>query len=216
MDDSVKTFGHPPVPVQDVVDADGNTYCQVHTDTQTGLRCNNCGRLMCAKCAVQTPVGYRCQQCVRQREQTFYNADTLYYVKLVGVIAVMSAAGAFFAQFIGFFIFVFFISAAAAGVISEAALRVTKAQRGAYAGPAAAAAVVLGALITLWLTYQSIPVPPIIAELQAQGQTEAAREILAQVKPSFITFALSQLSVIIYTGITAVTVYGRFNIFGRR
>lgn len=213
---TVSTFGNPPIPVQDVVDDEGRTYCQVHTETETGLRCNNCGRLMCAKCAVQTPVGYRCQQCVRQRESAFYNADTVYYVKLVGVIAATSALGAFIASFIGFFLFVIFISAAAAGMIGEAGLRVTKGQRGQYAAQAAVGAVVLGSLLTVFLAYQSYPVPPIIDELIQQGQTEMARQLLAEVKPNFITFAFAQFDVLIYTVITAVVVYGRFNIFGRR
>ena len=39
------------------------TYCAVHPDRETGLRCNKCGRLMCAECAVPTPVGYRCREC---------------------------------------------------------------------------------------------------------------------------------------------------------
>ncbi|MEL6151378.1 MAG: hypothetical protein AAFR56_17260, partial [Chloroflexota bacterium] len=130
VENTVKTFGNPPIPVKDVVDEDGNTYCQVHTDVETGLRCNNCERLMCAKCAVHTPVGYRCEQCVRQLEDRFFNADQSYYIKLAGVTAVGGAIGAFIASFVGFFLFVFFIAAVAGGIISEAATRFIKGQRG--------------------------------------------------------------------------------------
>src|SRR5258705_13762655 len=51
------------------------TYCTVHTNVQTSLRCNKCNRLMCTKCAVLTPVGYRCKECVSNQQTIFYNAQ---------------------------------------------------------------------------------------------------------------------------------------------
>jgi hypothetical protein len=229
--EAVKTFGNPPVPVADVVDADGNTYCQVHTDRETGLRCNNCGRLMCAQCAVSTPVGYRCEQCVRQREAGFFNADTTYYVKLVAVTTVLGAVGAFVANLIGFFLFVFFIAAFAGGIISEAAMRVTKGQRGRYTAQAAAAGVVAGAVIALLLTalpYLSMVssaslTPEQVTQLVQQFGEQQAAEIVQQIRQEqsglvmqILGASLFNLSVWIYAGITAATVYGRFNIYGGR
>jgi hypothetical protein len=201
----LKTFGNPPIPVEDVVDADGNTYCQVHTDTATGLRCNNCTRLMCAKCAVQTPVGYRCQQCIRERESAFFNADALYYAKLLGVTTVLSALGAFVANLVGFFIFVFFISAAIGGGISEAALRVTRGQRGRYTAELGTVGVVLGAFLLVLLLYLQIPEP-----VRGFFQFNVPQKI------TFFQFLMAQWGILLYTVITAVTVYGRLNIYGRR
>lgn len=201
----VKTFGNPPVPVQDVVDADGNTYCQVHTNTATGLRCNNCTRLMCAKCAVQTPVGYRCQQCIRERESAFFNADVLYYAKLLGVTTVLSALGAFLASLVGFFIFIFFISAAIGGGIGEAALRVTRGQRGRYAAELGTVGVILGAFLLVLLLYLQIPAP-----------ARAFLQLSAPQKITFLEFLFAQLGLMLYTVIVAVTVYGRLNLYGRR
>ena len=58
---------------------DGLTYCEVHPDRETSLRCNKCGRLMCTECAVLTPVGYRCRECVRgQQERPENDADARY------------------------------------------------------------------------------------------------------------------------------------------
>lgn len=47
-------------------------YCINHPQTETYLRCNKCGAPICIKCAVRTPVGYRCQNCVRSQQQVFY------------------------------------------------------------------------------------------------------------------------------------------------
>ncbi|MBX3080896.1 MAG: hypothetical protein KF716_04630 [Anaerolineae bacterium] len=63
---------------------DDKTYCAVHPTVETGLKCNKCGRYMCVKCAVKTPVGYRCKQCVNQQQQGFYTAT-----QADGVIAVI-------------------------------------------------------------------------------------------------------------------------------
>ncbi|HEY53381.1 MAG TPA: hypothetical protein G4N94_07990 [Caldilineae bacterium] len=39
------------------------------------LRCNKCNKPICMECAVQTPVGYRCKECVRQQQDKFYTAS---------------------------------------------------------------------------------------------------------------------------------------------
>ncbi|MEO0563170.1 MAG: B-box zinc finger protein [Chloroflexota bacterium] len=227
----LKTFGNPPVPVEDVVDEQGNTYCQIHTDRETGLRCNNCTRLMCASCAVSTPVGYRCEQCVRQREDTFFNADTTYYVKLLAVTTVTGVVGAFVANLIPFFLFAFFIGAAAGGVISEAAMRVTKGQRGRYTAEFATGGVILGAVIVVLLSVlpflsmvsSASLSPEEIAQITQQYGAETAEEIVQEIRQQqggvvarVIGAAFLDISLWLYTGVAAVTVYGRFNIYGGR
>ena len=47
-------------------------YCVNHPKVETVLRCNKCGRPICPKCAVRTPVGYRCRDCVRNQQKVFY------------------------------------------------------------------------------------------------------------------------------------------------
>ncbi len=51
-----------------------DTYCPQHPTVATQMRCNKCGRLICLKCAVQTPVGYRCKTCVYQQQNVYFNA----------------------------------------------------------------------------------------------------------------------------------------------
>src|SRR6266700_3112765 len=46
-------------------------YCANHPTVATSLRCNKCNKPICHKCAVLTPVGYRCRECVRGQQQVF-------------------------------------------------------------------------------------------------------------------------------------------------
>ena len=44
-------------------------YCYNHPQRETVLRCNRCERPMCTSCAVLTPTGYRCKECVRGQQK---------------------------------------------------------------------------------------------------------------------------------------------------
>lgn len=37
--------------------------CAYHPDTETLLRCSRCGKPICPKCGIRTPVGMRCPDC---------------------------------------------------------------------------------------------------------------------------------------------------------
>ena len=39
------------------------TYCPNHPDTPTNLRCSRCEKLVCPRCMVHAPVGFRCLEC---------------------------------------------------------------------------------------------------------------------------------------------------------
>ncbi len=60
--------------------------CAFHPGTPTTLRCNRCGRPICVRCAVQTPVGYRCRECVAGQQAIFFNARPTDY----GIAAIVS------------------------------------------------------------------------------------------------------------------------------
>ena len=49
-------------------------YCYVHPNRPTSLRCNRCERPICAECAVRTPTGYRCPECIRSQQKIFDTA----------------------------------------------------------------------------------------------------------------------------------------------
>lgn len=124
------------------------TFCSVHPDRETGLRCNRCNRLMCAECAVLTPVGYRCRECVRQQDDKFFKGTTADYIVVFGVSAVLSALGLLLLSLLGgFLLFVILLAFPIGGAVGEAALRLTGRRRGRYSGQVAAAGVVAGVLI---------------------------------------------------------------------
>jgi hypothetical protein len=100
--------------------------CYRHPKTETSLRCDRCGRPICPKCAVRTPVGYRCPECVREQQNKYYTGGALDYVIAAVVALPLSLiAGAIFAFLIGGFGFFswlisFFAAPAAGGIIAEA------------------------------------------------------------------------------------------------
>src|SRR5680860_1266544 len=59
--------------------ASGQVPCSYHPNEMTGLRCSRCGKPICPKCAVRTPVGLRCPDCAGVRGLPTYRtpADSL-------------------------------------------------------------------------------------------------------------------------------------------
>lgn len=55
-------------------------YCANHPHIETGLRCNNCNKPICAQCAVRTPTGYRCRDCVKGQQKIFDTAQWQDYI----------------------------------------------------------------------------------------------------------------------------------------
>lgn len=96
------------------------TVCYNHPDRETMLRCNRCNRPICTSCAVLTPTGYRCKQCVRGQQKVFDTAQWIDYPLAVVIAAVLAFLGSLAAQVLGFF--TLFI-APVVGVIIAGAVR---------------------------------------------------------------------------------------------
>jgi len=126
-------------------------YCYVHPNRETSLRCNNCDRPICASCAVRTPTGYRCKECVRNRQKTFDTSEWYDFVSGFIIAAVLSGIAAFLVTLIGgigFFGYILIaMGAPTAGVIiSESVRTVTRKRRSRPLFITVAIGVVLGAL----------------------------------------------------------------------
>ena len=126
-------------------------YCYVHPNRETSLRCNNCNRPICASCAVRTPTGYRCKECVRERQKTFNTSEWYDYILGFIVASVLSAVATFLVSLIsgiGFFgwIIIFAGAPTAAVIIAEGVRMVTRRRRSRSLFITVAAGVVLGAL----------------------------------------------------------------------
>ena len=81
------------------------TTCYIHPNRETVLRCNRCERPICNECAVLTPTGYRCKNCVKSQqkvfETTFNTATSVDLVVGPLVALVLSAIGSEIAGFFG-------------------------------------------------------------------------------------------------------------------
>jgi hypothetical protein len=55
-------------------------FCYRHPSRETMLRCNNCGQPICTQCAILTPTGYRCPECVRGQQKKFNTAGALDFI----------------------------------------------------------------------------------------------------------------------------------------
>jgi hypothetical protein len=127
------------------------TYCANHPEAETSLRCNKCGKLICARCAVRTPTGYRCKECVQGQQKTFDTAEWSDYLlgfgtaTILGFLASLLAGVVSGLSFIGWILIV--VGAPSAGlVIAEGVRRVTRKHRSRALFITVAAGVVLGAL----------------------------------------------------------------------
>jgi len=126
-------------------------YCYVHPNRETSLRCNNCNRPICASCAVRTPTGYRCKECVRERQKTFDTSEWYDYFLGFVVAGVLSAVAAFLVSLIGgigfFGWFLIAAGAPTAGVmIAEGVRMVTRRRRSRPLFITVAVGVVAGAM----------------------------------------------------------------------
>lgn len=120
------------------------TFCANHPDRETGLRCNNCDKYICSQCAVHTPTGYRCKECVRQQNKVFDTAKPLDYVLGVLIGLVLSFVAGLIATRIGFFLIL--LAPAAGSLIAEAVRAATGRRRSLTLFRLVAVAVALGGL----------------------------------------------------------------------
>lgn len=126
-------------------------YCYVHPTRETALRCNNCNRPICAACAVRTPIGYRCRECVKGQQKVFDTSAWYDYITGFVTAALLSSVASFLVTFIGGIgFFGWFLIAAgapsAAVVIAEGVRFVTRKHRSRPLFITVVAGVVLGAL----------------------------------------------------------------------
>lgn len=107
--------GHEHTAVSTAAEDEFELVCYRHPNRPTSLRCYNCGKPICSSCAIKTPVGYSCPDCIREKEDIFFNAQVSDYVVapaiglvlslIVGYLVVrFTLGGSFFLLFIMLFI----------------------------------------------------------------------------------------------------------------
>ena len=130
------------------------SFCVNHPQTATSLRCNRCGNPICVKCAVRTPVGYRCKSCVKGQQAAFYTAVPSDYVIAAIITLPLAAIGQFIGPMLWFF--ALFAGPIAGGVIADLVWRATGKRRGQYTWLVVAVALIVGAAPAVaWTVFTS-------------------------------------------------------------
>jgi len=137
-----------------------NLTCYIHPNRETLLRCNKCNRPICAQCAIQTPTGYRCRECVRGQQKKFDTAHAGDLLLAPIIAAGISFFGSYIPAFLGFF--TIFAAPFAGIVIVEILKKLTRNRRSQTLIVITTAAAVLGSLpllvirlLPLWVSLQS-------------------------------------------------------------
>ncbi len=128
--------------------------CINHPQRQTMLRCNRCDSPICPECAVLTPTGYRCKNCVRNQQKVFETARTIDYPLAFVIAAVLSYLGSYLAAILGFF--TLFIAPVTGVIIAEAVRWAVRRRRSKRLYQVALAAAVLGSLPLLLLNLSGL------------------------------------------------------------
>lgn len=121
--------------------------CYRHPDRETELRCNRCDRYICPSCAVRTPTGYRCPECIREQKKVFNTAQVQDYALGFIVAGVVSYLGGLVLSNLGFF--VFFLSPVAGIAAAESVRWVVQKRRSKTLFQVATAGVVAGGLVLI-------------------------------------------------------------------
>jgi len=146
---------HPNEQLQEPITADGPTFCAVHPTVETTLRCNKCGRYMCTKCVVRTPVGYRCKQCVHQQQDVYFTASQRDYIVAAAVSFALSIPVSFIVPRL-FLFGVIILSLPAGALIAEAVHRAVGRRRGRYTWIVVMAGIVAGAVVAQFALIRAI------------------------------------------------------------
>ncbi|MFL7810696.1 MAG: hypothetical protein AB8I80_18800, partial [Anaerolineae bacterium] len=118
---------------------------------ETALRCNRCGAPVCTSCVVRTPVGFRCAECVKAQQATFFNAQWYDY-PIAGIVALLlSIPAAAIASVAGWF-FAIIVSPVAGGLIGGIVHWAIGRRRGRWTWLVVAVGMVLGALAAMGVT----------------------------------------------------------------
>ncbi len=144
----------PPPPGERTFDDDA-LFCANHPTVETVLRCNRCGKPICTRCAVQTPVGYRCKECVGRQQSVFYSGGVLDYVMGGAIALVLGGIAAFLMGQLGAWFFALILGPAVGIGIAEAVRLAVRRRRSRYLWMVVAASMVIGALPSLVLSLLS-------------------------------------------------------------
>ena len=140
-----------PPPPDELPFDDNALFCANHPTVETMLRCNRCSKPICTRCAVQTPVGYRCKECVGRQQAVFYSGGPLDYV-VAGIISlVLGGVASYLMTLLGAWFFALILGPAVGIGIAELVRLAVRRRRSKYLWIVVGAGIVVGSLPALLL-----------------------------------------------------------------
>ncbi|MFQ6121649.1 MAG: B-box zinc finger protein [Dehalococcoidales bacterium] len=129
--------------------------CATHPEIETNLRCGKCGKPICPKCLVQTPVGARCPDCAKLYKLPTYRVSAKYYLRAVGtalgMAIVCGVVWGVVRNFVPFFYFNLLLAPGAGYAIGEVVSLSVNRKRGTGLAIVASFGVILSYLISIFL-----------------------------------------------------------------
>ena len=148
--------------------------CAAHPEVETNLKCGKCGKPICPRCMVQTPVGARCPDCARLYKLPTYRVPARYYLRAtgaaLGMAAVCGIVWGVINGLVPFFYLNLVLAAGAGYAIGEVVSLSVNRKRSRGLAAMAGAAVVISYLVNIF-SFGVIPFSPfrIIIDLIALG-----------------------------------------------
>jgi hypothetical protein len=139
--------------------------CATHPDVETNLRCGKCGKAICPKCQVETPVGARCPDCAKLYRLPTFDLSTKHYLRAVGAgLGIAIACGAAWGAIewvIPLFSFNLLLAPAAGYAIGEVVSLSVNRKRGTWLAVIAGVAVIISYLTSLFIFLAGFPTGPL-------------------------------------------------------
>jgi len=127
--------------------------CSYHPDVEPELRCGKCGKPICPKCLVETPVGARCPDCARPTRLPTFQFSAKHYLIAAGTALGLAIVFGFIWGAIRAFLPIIWLDlllAAGVGfVISELVGRAVNRKRGKWLALIGALAIVASYLVSI-------------------------------------------------------------------
>lgn len=108
-----------------MTDTPATLYCANHPETATSLRCSRCEKPICPKCAVLTPTGYKCRECVRSQQKVFDTSEWYDYPIAFAIAFGIAFAGSLLTGILSFFM-IFIAPVVGAGIAEIVRIAVRK------------------------------------------------------------------------------------------
>jgi hypothetical protein len=135
----------------------GEVPCSYHPDVMTRLRCSRCGKPICPKCAVRTPVGMRCPDCAGVRGLPTYRTDSSTLLKsAIAGFAVAILVGAILGYLPDWN---FYLTLVLGFGVAESMARLSNEKRGLDLQVVGWVAVGLGLVISRWILMDRLGLP---------------------------------------------------------